>query len=327
MSIDETALITGVAGQDGVYLARYLRSLGQRVVGTVVPGTARGNPMLPYLQEVEVVEHDLRDSSGLLDLLLRHRPTQVYNLASLSSVGASWEQPDLVAEVNGHAAERAVEAMLDYRDRTQVDVRFFQASSAEELGGGASSPYARAKRHAREAVGAARERRGLFACAAILHNHESPLRGTGFVTRKICRAAAQFHLGRLEPLRLGNLEVTRDWGAASDFVEAMALMLQMEAPPGDLVLGTGVPHTLRQLLETAFGVVDVNPEGRVEQDPQLFRPADAPSLIADPEPARSVLGWAASTGFEALVREMVKVDLRRLRTGVPESPDYIAPVQ
>lgn len=321
-----TALVTGVTGQDGVYLSRHLLAHETRVVGTVPPGALGNDPLLGYLEGVEVVAHDLRDSEGFHRLLLEHRPTEVYNLASLSSVGASWDMPDLVAEVNGYAVERAIDQLLMYRDATGVDVRLFQASSAEEFGSAAASPYARAKSHARAAVHRAREECGLYACAAILHNHESPLRGPGFVTRKISRAAAEFGLGRREPLRLGNLDVTRDWGAAPDYVRAMRLMLEA-ASPVDLVIGTGVPHTLRQLLETAFGVVGIDPADHVEQDPALVRPIDAAALIADPEPAREVIGWSAATRFDAVVREMVEVDIRRLRTGVPESPDYLSPVE
>jgi GDPmannose 4,6-dehydratase len=325
--VHPTALVTGVTGQDGVYLARHLLAKGRRVVGTVRPGTAATDPMTLYVDGVTVVEHDLRDTDGLRELLMRHRPAEVYNLASLSSVGASWGQPELVAEVNGYAVARALDALVAYRDATSVDVRFFQASSAEELGEAAASPYALAKAHAREAVLAARETHELFACAAILHNHESPLRGAGFVTRKITRAAAEIGLGRRDRLTLGNLEVTRDWGAASDYVCAMRLMLEIDEPT-DLVIGTGVAHTLGQLLQTAFGAVGIDdPMRHVEQDPALIRPVDAAVLVADPAPAHAAIGWHATTGFEALVRERVEVDVRRVESEIEESPDYVQSVR
>lgn len=325
MAQQETALITGVAGQDGIYLSRHLIAQGIRVVGTVQPGVLDGDPKRVYLGGVFIEEHDLRDDVGMSDLLLRHRPDQVYNLAAFSSVGASWQQTELVAEVNGHAVERLLDRVVEYRDRTSVDVRFFQASSAEEVGSAARSPYARAKSMARNAVARSREDRGLFACAAILHNHESPLRGLGFVTRKITRAAAEFSLGRREPLMLGNLEVSRDWGAARDYVGAMQLMLA-GAVPQDLAIGTGVAHTLGQLLDTAFGAVGIDdPLAYVQQDPALLRPVDTTFLLADPGPALAAIGWRATIDFVSLVREMVDADLRRVRSGVEESPDYLHP--
>lgn len=319
-----TALVTGVTGQDGVHLARLLLAEGLRVVGTVRPGTLAGDPLTVYLDGVTLVEHDVRDAVGFGRLLAEHEPAEVYNLASFSSVGASWGQPDLVTEVNAVAVEQMVAALLAHGAATGAAPRFFQASSADETVG--LSPYARAKQRARLAVVGAREQHGLHACAALLHNHESPLRGRGFVTRKITRAAAEIRLGRIDQVRLGNLDVARDWGSAADYVRAMRLMLQRDEPV-DLPLGTGVAHTLADLLATAFDAAGVDsPDRHVVQDPALVRPADADVLVADPQPAVEALGWRATTTFAEVVREMVDVDLRRVRSGIEESPDYLRPV-
>lgn len=318
-----TALITGVAGQDGIHLARLLSHEGTRVVGTVLPGSTDAAAMAVYLRDVHVVPHDVRDGAGFAELLERRRPDEVYNLAGFSSVGASWDHPDLVAEVNGTAVERMVEALVAYRGRTSHDVRFFQASSAEELGPAPLSPYARAKAVARGAVASARER-GLFACAGILHNHESPLRPPTFVTRKITRAAAEIRLGRAESLSLGNLDVTRDWGAAVDYVAAMRRMMELEEPR-ELMIATGVRHRLDDVVRTAFDAAGIaDPAPYVVQDPSLRRPADAASLPCDIGPTIEALGgWRPPTSFAAVIGDMVEVDLRRLRTGVEESPSYL----
>lgn len=322
-----TALITGVAGQDGVYLARRLMASGQRVVGTLQPGRRTCSPMIVYLDGVELIEHDVRDTQGWQGLLRDHRPQEIYNLASFSSVGASWEQPRLVEEINGDAVERAIAAVVSHRDATGDEIRFFQASSSEELGSAADSPYARAKAHATAAIAHARETHGLFACAAWLYNHESPLRRKEFVTRKVTRAAAEISIGIRTRLTLGNLEVSRDWGMARDYVEAMELMLRRDQPV-DLPIGTGISHTLRELLTTAFDCVGLgDPMSWVEQDANLFRPADSRVMIAHTGPAEQALGWRATTRFETLIREMVEIDLRRIRSGVEESPDYVAEVR
>jgi GDPmannose 4,6-dehydratase len=325
MPTSETALITGVSGQDGVYLARLLATRGSHVVGTVRPGDPAAAEMAVYLGEVEVVEHDLRDAAGFDALLEAHRPTRVFNLAGFSSVGASWDHPELVDEVNGAAVERMLDALVELRDRHGVDVRFFQAGSAEEYGDAADSPYARAKARAHDATTSAREGRGLFACTAVLHNHESPLRPQRFVTRKITRAAAEIALGRRDELRLGNLDVTRDWGSAADYVDAMSRMLSA-SEPADLVIATGVTHTLQDLLETAFAAAGAgDPAAYVVRDGALLRPSDSPTMVADPSEAERVLGWKATRSFEQVVAHMVRVDLDRLRSGVEESPDYLYP--
>ncbi|GEP39802.1 GDP-mannose 4,6-dehydratase [Nocardioides psychrotolerans] len=325
MGASRVALVTGVAGQDGVYLARELLSRGWRVVGTTRPGDSAVAAMSVYLSGVEVVSHDLRDASGFEALVGEVRPSRVFNLAGFSSVGASWDHASLVEEVNGLAVERMLTSLVELRDRHGDDVRFFQAGSAEETGAGASSPYAASKTRARAAVTVAREAFGLHAVTATLHNHESPLRPQRFVTRKITRAAASIACGLADSVSLGNLEVSRDWGAAEDYVQAMVAMLELDAPQ-DLVIATGVSHTLRDLLDVAFEAAGLgDPASYVVQDRALLRPADAPSLVADTEPARRVLGWSPSLSFEQVVGHMVRTDLERLRSGVEESPAYLSP--
>jgi GDPmannose 4,6-dehydratase len=319
-----TALVTGVAGQDGIYLARHLLGLGFRVVGTEREPAA-GQDLAVYLGGVEVVRHDVRDDAGFRALLEQHHPEWVFNLAAFSSVGASWDQPELVSEVNGAAVERMLRSLLDHRERHGGDPRFFQAGSAEEVGAASTSPYAQAKARAHAATTDARDAHDLFACTAVLHNHESPLRPQRFVTRKITRAAAEIALGKRESVQLGNLEVSRDWGAASDYVGAMTRMLELDQPT-DFVVATGVTQTLRDLVEAAFSAAGVSdPWSYVVVDQALVRPADAPTLVADTAETRHVLGWEPKIGFEQVVEHMVAVDLERLRTGVEESTDYLFP--
>jgi GDPmannose 4,6-dehydratase len=318
----KSALVTGVAGQDGIYLARRLRGEGVRVVGTVNPSSPAEDRVAAYLDDVEVVPVDLADADGLRRVVATHAPDEVYNLAGMSSVARSWECPDETRVLNADAVEVLVDAVLALRDRTGQDVRFVQASTAEVVDG--TSPYARAKAAAEEIVTAARETAGLHACSARLYIHESPLRGPEFVSRKITRAVAEIVLGRREILTLGNLDVVRDWGFAGEYVAALRAMAA-RTEPVDLPIGTGEPHTLADLVAAAFaagGIDDPTPH-RV-QVPQLLRPADIPELVADPGPAERALGWRAAVTLDALLRHMVRVDLERLRSGVAESAAYLA---
>lgn len=321
-----TALITGVAGQDGVLLARRLLSHGYTVVGTRQPGVPY--TLEPYLAGVTVVEHDLVDTDGFVDLVRTHAPDEVYNLAGFSSVARSWDMPELVHEVNGAAVER----MLDVLRGTGT--RFFQASSAEMFGPDApnpqnedtphqpANPYAESKSRASTAAAAAREA-GLFACVGILYNHESPLRDLHFVTRKITRAAAEIGAGLRDEVELGNLDVARDWGAAREYVVAMHAALTHDEP-GDYVIATGQTHTLRDLVEAAFAAAGVaDGWSHVRQDPDLFRQSEIAARVGDASKARAVLGWEATIPFAEVVRDMVEVDQRRVATGVEESPDYL----
>lgn len=327
-----TALVTGVAGQDGVLLARHLLAEGYRVVGTTQPGVP--TTLRPYLDGIELEEHDLRDTAGFDRLLGTYVPTEIYNLAGFTSVGASWDNPELVAEVNGAAVERMLDSLIAHRDRTGSSPRFFQASSSEVFGPEATNPqdestphdpqnpYAESKSHAQQ-VAASRRKDGLFVSVGILYNHESPLRGLQFVTRKIVRAAVEIAAGTHDTVTLGNLEVSRDWGAANDYVAAMRAVLQHDEPT-DFIIATGTLHSLHDLLEIAFETAGVaDPWSHVEQDPALMRQVDAPGLSGDPTRAKELLGWQATTSFEQLIAEMVAVDVQRVRTGVEEDVSYL----
>ncbi len=333
MGPDPTApvLVTGAAGQDGCYLARMLLAEGRRVVGTVQPGTAPS----PYLAGVEVVELDVTHTPALAALLERVRPAEVFHLAAFSSVGASWGAAPLVGEVNGSAVLRLLEELLAFRARHGWAPRLFHASSAEVFGAlddrprtetdahHPRSPYAAAKSYAHSLVVAYREAHDLFAVNGILYNHESPLRGRGFVTRKITRAAAEIALGRAEHVTLGNLAVSRDWGHAADHVRGMRLMLAADEPR-DMVLATQVPHSLRDLLETAFDAAGLgDPDPYLVSDPALFRPVDGACPTGDATAARELLGWVPVRTFDDVVREMVAVDLRRVESGVEEDLAYL----
>jgi GDPmannose 4,6-dehydratase len=323
-----TALITGVAGQDGVLLARHLLGLGYSVVGTRQPGIPY--TLEPYLDGATVVEHDLVETAGFAELVRLHEPTEVYNLAGFSSVGESWDDPDLVVEVNAAAVERMLEVLAGLPGPP----RFFQASSAEVFGPDAptpqneetphrpANPYAESKSRAHAATAAARGA-GLFACVGTLYNHESPLRPPHFVTRKITLAAAEIAAGRRKTLELGNVDISRDWGAAREYVIAMHAALAHDEP-GDYVIATGRTHTLRELVDAAFAAAGIDDGwSYIWQNPQLMRQSDAAAPVGDPSRAREVLGWEATVPFEKLVREMVEVDQRRVATGVEESADYL----
>ncbi len=316
--------MTGVAGQDGVYLARSLVSDGFRVVGIDSPTGRSLSRNRIYLDEVEVIQLDLRDTAAVGSVVASVAPDEIYNLAALSSVAESWKDPERALAVNTGAVEGLVGAVLAVRDRTGRDIRLFQASSAE-IGARAASPYARSKAAAEEVVAAARTERGLFAVCGVLHNHESPLRPPQFVTRKITLGAAEIAAGRRETLTIGNIAVHRDWGFASDYVEAMRRMLAQDLPT-DLPIGTGVVHSLSDLLSCAFDAAGLGDPGEyVVTDPALLRPSDAEVIVADPEPARAALGWQATTSFEELVQHMVEVDQIRLRTGILEAARYLQP--
>ncbi|KRB77725.1 hypothetical protein ASE01_05855 [Nocardioides sp. Root190] len=316
-----TVLVTGAAGQDGIYLARQLLAEGCRVVGTVSPGRSRDRRVLVHLSGVEIVEHDLADADGTREIVLARRPREIYNLAAQSSVAQSWQDPERTEAVNAGAVHRLLDAATELT-RQGTPVRFFQASSAEVGGAAGDSPYAQSKARAEAAVHAARED-GMHAVCARLHGHESPIRPLRFVTRKITRGAAEIALGRRETLTLGNLDVHRDWGFAGEYVDAFIRLLRHDRPV-DVPLGTGRSHSLAELVETAFDAAGVaDPWSRIERDPALLRPSDSPLLLADPEPAATLIGWRATTSFADLIARMVEVDLRRLTSGVEESVDHL----
>ena len=325
-----TALVTGVAGQDGVYLARLLVDRGYRVVGLLSQATTG-----PYLADVATVLGDLRDVDLIDRLLHEERPDEIYNLAAFSSVGASWQAAELVAEVNGMAVLRLLEAIRRLAGRVGHEPRFYQASSSEIFGAAGDgaitetsphhprSPYGVAKSFAHHLTQNYRESYGMFACNGIMFNHESPLRPLRFVTRKITRAAAEMSLGLREKLELGDLEVTRDWGFAGEYVEAMYAMVQRDEP-SDYVVATGRATRLHDFVAMAFEAAGVDDmDARVSRDERLLRPAEVAVTVGDPGKAGRDLGWHARRGVREVVQMMVDADLRRLTSGVEDSPDYL----
>lgn len=319
------ALITGITGQDGTYLAERLLGEGYSVYGAVRPGDDLASRARELLPGVTFLEADLRDNRSLCGAVETCGPEEVYNLGAFSEPGRSWQFPELTADITGLGPLRVLEAIrVASADAELGKVRFCQASSSEIFGRAHSSPqdertplqplspYGSAKTFAHNTVANYREAYGMFACNAILYNHESPRRGLGFVTRKITRGVAAISLGLETELRLGNLNVQRDWGHAEDYVDAMVRMLRQERPD-DYVVATGELHSLREFLDLAFaqiGILDWSPY--VIQDPIFYRPAEAFPLVGDPSRARSVLGWKPNKTFGDLVSEMVEADLSAL---------------
>ena len=319
--MERCALITGITGQDGSYLAELLLEKSYRVVGMVRRASTENFERIAHLRDrIELRQADLLDQLSLIDLLRSVRPTEIYNLAAMSFVPTSWQQPVLTAEFDAVGVTRVVEAM-----RLVVpEARFYQASSSEMFGQAVEtpqrettpfhprSPYGVAKVYGHHITVNYRESYGLFACSGILFNHESPRRGREFVTRKVAEGVARIALGQATELVVGNLDARRDWGFAGDYVEAMWRMLQQPVAD-DYVVATGESHAVSDLVEIAFRVVGIDPAGRVRQDPALLRPAEVDHLIGDATKARRVLGWAPRMGFGALVALMVRADLERLR--------------
>jgi GDPmannose 4,6-dehydratase len=317
-----TALITGITGQDGSYLAELLLDKGYRVVGVV-----RRSSTTPYerighlIDRVELVSADLLDQTSLTDAVHECQPDEIYNLAAQSFVQASWPQPVLTGEFTALGVTRMLEAMK----KAAPKARFYQASSSEMFGKVHESPqrettpfyprspYGVAKVYGHWIAVNYRESFGLYAVSGILFNHESPRRGTEFVTRKVTDAVARIKLGQQKEVRLGNLEARRDWGFAGDYVEAMWMMLQQNVPD-DFVVGTGDTRSVRELCEVAFSHVGLDYREYVKQDPKFFRPAEVDLLVADAGKARAKLGWSPNVSFHELVRMMVDADLERHRT-------------
>ena len=322
------ALITGVAGQDGGYLGEHLLAQGYEVFGLALPG----EEVTCGLEDGDhVLRGSLTDSASLEAALRQSRPAEVYNLAAATSVAGSFLDPFTSSEVTGIGVLRLLEAVR----HVDQSIRILQATSSEIFAGAESSPqdertplsprspYGVAKAFAHQMVAVYRESHGLFAATAILYNHESPRRGLNFVTRKITDAAARISLGKQEELRLGNLDVSRDWGYAPDYVRAMRLILGQETA-GDFVVATGEMHSLRELLEIAFSTAGLDWRRHVVSDPELFRPVEPVRLCGDASKARSRLGWATSRAFSEIIREMVTADLERLQgaaSGPPASPE------
>ncbi|MFE3454420.1 GDP-mannose 4,6-dehydratase [Nonomuraea sp. NPDC059194] len=320
------ALITGITGQDGSYLAEHLLSLGYEVWG-LARGQAnpRVSRMRKLLADVQVVRGDLLDQGSLISAVEKVQPDEVYNLGAISFVPMSWEQAELTAEVTGMGVLRMLEAIRVCSSRG-ASIRFYQASSSEMFGQVSETPQnERTSFHPRSPYGVAkayghfltqnyRESYGMFAVSGILFNHESPRRGAEFVTRKVSLGVARIKLGHASELRLGNLEARRDWGFAGDYVKAMHLMLQADAPE-DYVIGTGRTQSVRELVEAAFTAAGLDWEQYVVCDQALHRPAEVDLLCADPKKARMQLGWEPTVSFEELVAMMVESDIRLLSNG------------
>ncbi|MGD0124551.1 MAG: GDP-mannose 4,6-dehydratase [Terriglobia bacterium] len=318
--VANTALITGITGQDGSYLAEFLLSKGYRVCGLVRRSSTVNFERLHHLQDkIELIPGDLLDQNSLISALQQCEPKEVYNLASQSFVPTSWNQPTLTGEFTALGVTRMLEAVRLVNPK----IRFYQASSSEMFGMVRESPqnentafyprspYGVAKLYGHWITVNYRESYGLFTSSGILFNHESPRRGLEFVTRKASYGAARIKLGQQRTLKMGNLEAERDWGFAGDYVEAMWQMLQQEKPK-DYVVASGVAHSVRQLLEIAFGHLGMDYRDHVEIDPALLRPAEVYHLLGDSTKARQELGWKPKVSFDSLVKMMVDEDLSRL---------------
>ena len=318
-----TALITGITGQDGMYLAEHLLARGYAVYGLI---RGQNNPKRERLEEMlpglELVEGDLLDQSSLIAALELTQPDEVYNLGAISFVALSFKQPQLTGEITGLGVTRMLEAVRVVNRR----VRFYQASSSEMFGKVRESPQRETTPfHPRSPYGVAkvyghhitvnyRESHGMYAVSGMLFTHESPRRGLEFVTRKISHAAARIKLGRQKELVLGNLEASRDWGYAGDYVRAMHLMLQ-QPQPDDFVIATGQTHSVKEFCELSFGHIGLDWREYVRTDPKFERPAEVDCLVGDASKAREKLGWSPEVDFEGLVRMMVDADLELVARG------------
>jgi GDPmannose 4,6-dehydratase len=321
----KTAVISGITGQDGSYLAELLLEKGYRVVGLVRRSSTENFSRIEHLRDrLELEQADLLDQYSLIDIVARAQPDEVYNLAAMSFVPTSWTQPVLTAEFDAVGVVRMLEAIR----LADKKIRFYQASSSEMFGKVQEvpqrestpfyprSPYGVAKVYGHYITLNYRESYDLFACSGILFNHESPRRGKEFVTRKVTDHVAQIKLGLCDELRLGNLDARRDWGFAGDYVRAMWMMLQQDKPD-DYVIATGTQHTVGDLVEVAFAHVGLDWRQYVRQDPSLIRPAEVETLLGDASHARETLGWEPEVSFEELVQKMVDSDLAAHRSKLP----------
>jgi GDPmannose 4,6-dehydratase len=315
------ALVTGITGQDGSYLAEFLLEKGYEVIGMVRRTSTVNFERIKHIQDkVTLASGDLVDQVSIIDILREHRPDEVYNLAAQSFVPISWSQPVLTGEVTALGVTRVLDAIRI------VDpmIRFYQASSSEMFGKVREtpqnentpfyprSPYGVAKVYGHWITINYRESYGLFACSGILFNHESPRRGLEFSTHKVTHGVARIKLGLDNKLKMGNLDAKRDWGYVEDYVRAMWLMLQQDEPD-DYVVGTGRTHSVRELCELAFDYVGLDWQDHVVADPKFLRPADVDFLVADATKARTKLGWEPTVTFEELIQMMVDADLEALK--------------
>ena len=317
----KTALITGITGQDGSYLAEFLLEQGYCVVGMIRRSSTVTFGRIEHIQDRITLAHgDLLDQTSLNDIMGEYKPDEIYNLAAQSFVPVSWKQPVLTGEFTALGVTRVLEAMRSMAP----EARFYQASSSEMFGKVREvpqneqtpfyprSPYGVAKVYGHWITINYRESYDLFACSGILFNHESPRRGLEFVTRKVTNGVAQIKLGLAQELHLGNLESRRDWGFAGDYVKAMWMMLQQDQPD-DYVVGMGETHSVRELCKVAFDYAGLNWEDHVVSDPAFYRPAEVDLLVSDPGKARKELGWEAEVSFEGLIQMMVDADLKHLK--------------
>jgi GDPmannose 4,6-dehydratase len=325
MAEAKRALITGITGQDGSYLAELLLEKGYEVHGMVRRSSTETFQRLESIRD-DLTLHtgDLLDQRSLVDVLRECEPDEIYNLAAMSFVAASWSQPVLTAEFTATGVTRILEAMRE----VMPEARFYQASSSEMFGKVLEvpqrestpfyprSPYGVAKCYGHFITVNYRESYDLFAASGILFNHESERRGLEFVTRKVTHGAAAIKLGLQQELALGNLDAERDWGYAKDYVEAMWLMLQQDEP-SDYVIATGQAHSVRRLVEVAFAHAGLEPERHIRIDPRFLRPAEVEHLVGDSSKARDELGWTPRTSFEEMVELMVDADIELLSRGVP----------
>jgi GDPmannose 4,6-dehydratase len=314
------ALISGITGQDGSYLAEFLLEKGYSVYGMVRRSSSQHFDRIQHIfDKVELIEGDLTDQSSLDGAIKTVAPDEVYNMASQSFVPTSWNQPVLTADVTGTGVTRILEAIRKHK----ADAKFYQASTSEMFGKVQEtpqtektpfyprSPYGVAKVYAHWITINYRESYNIFACSGICFNHESPRRGVEFISRKVTDGVARIKLGLTDKLRLGNLEARRDWGFAGDYVKAMWLMLQQDQPE-DFVIATGISHSVRDLVQTAFAYVGLPMEPHIFADPKLFRPAEVDVLVGDSSKAEAKLGWTATLSFKEMIYMMVEADLKRL---------------
>jgi len=317
----KTALITGITGQDGSYLAEFLLEQGYRVIGMTRRSSTDVHERIEHIVDrIEIVSGDLLDQSSITSIVAATRPDEIYNLAAQSFVPTSWTQPVLTGEFTALGVTRVLEAIRS----VDTKIRFYQASSSEMFGKVREvpqtedtpfyprSPYGVAKVYGHYITVNYRESYDIFAVSGICFNHESPRRGREFVTRKISDGVARIKLGLAKELRLGNLDAKRDWGYALDYVRGMWMMLQHNTPE-DFVLATGRTHTVKEFVRLAFECVDLNWEKYVVVDPRFYRPAEVDMLVGDPAKAKRLLGWEPEVSFEQLAEMMVRADVERLR--------------
>jgi GDPmannose 4,6-dehydratase len=327
--MNQTALITGITGQDGSYLAEFLLEKGYRVVGMTRRSSTDSMERIEHIADrIELIQGDVLDQASLVAAIQAVNPDEIYNLAAMSFVPTSWNQPVLTGEFTGLGVTRMLEAVR----QVKPSAKFYQASSSEMFGKVREvpqteltpfhprSPYGVAKAYGHFLTVNYRESYGMFAVSGILFNHESPRRGLEFVTRKITDGVARISLGLAKELRMGNIDARRDWGFAGDYVRAMWQMLQ-QPEASDYVVATGIDHSVRDVCKIAFERVGLDYEKFVVIDPQLYRPAEVDKLLGDPSKAHKVLGWEPTVSFEELIRMMVDADLDRLRKRPVRSTD------